>query len=385
WKEFSVIRAPYQCLPTGFMDETQIAQAKATIHRSTYLMEYGACFADDSDGFFRRSLIESCVTNQPINTPVSGPVQFACELQGDHRKKYIYGIDPASETDNFAIVVLECYGDHRRIVYSWTINRQELRQRMKNKGQTLERSFYVYCARKIRDLMKIFPTENIVIDSQGGGHTIAETLRDIKELEENEQPLLPYIKGGDDDVFWWEEADKPTDKEAGSHILHIVNFANAKFIYESNHGLRKDFEDKKILLPFFDSVALATSAAHDKIAHREHDTLEDAMMEIEELKDELSTIIHTQTTSGRDKWDTPEVKLPGGKKGRLRKDRYSALLIGNMVARCMINESLRPVYEARGGFAGQKRINSGSDKLYIGPDHITKKMTGIYGKGVVRG
>jgi hypothetical protein len=384
WTEFSVIRAPYQCLPTGFMDETQIAQAKATIHRSTYLMEYGACFADDSDGFFRRSLIESCVTNQPINTPVSGPVQFACGLQGDSRKKYVYGIDPASEADNFAIVILECYGDHRRIVYSWTINRQEMRQRMKNKGQTQERSFYVFCARKIRDLMKLFPTEHIVIDSQGGGHTIAETLRDVKELEEGEMPLLPYVKDGDDDIFWWEEADKPTDKEAGLHILHVVNFANAKFIYESNHGLRKDLEDKKLLFPFFDSVELANSAANDKIMHREYDTLEDAMMELEELKDELSTIIHTQTTSGRDKWDTPEVKLPGGKKGRLRKDRYSALLIGNMAARVMINESLVPDYAAAGGYAGQKRVESGDGRLYVGPDNLVKKMTGIYGKGVYK-
>ena len=44
----------------------------------------------------------------------------------------------------------------------------------------------------------------------------------------------------------------------------------------------------------------------------------------------------TQTSTGpnaRDRWDTPEVKLPGGKKGRLRKDRYSSLVIANMLAR----------------------------------------------------
>ena len=347
-------------------------------------MEYGACFADDSDGFFRRSLIESCVTNKPIMTPTSGAVQFSCELYGDKQKRYVYGIDPASEADNFAIIVLECHGDHRRIVYSWTINRQELRQRMKNQGKTLERSFYVYCARKIRDLMKIFPTEHIVIDSQGGGHTIAETLRDVKELEDGEMPLLPYVKEKNDDVFWWEDEDKPTDKEAGLHILHIVNFANAKFIYESNHGLRKDMESKQLLFPFFDPVSLATSAAQDQILGRECDTLEDAMLEIEELKDELSTIIHDQTAGGRDRWDTPEVKLPGGKKGRLRKDRYSALLIGNMVARCMLQESLIPAYEAKGGYVGQQRKPGGNGQLYSGPAHLVSKMTGVYGKGVYR-
>ena len=56
-----------------------------------------------------------------------------------------------------------------------------------------------------------------------------------------------------------------------------------------------------------------------------YDTLEDTAMEIEELKDELSTIVMTITTAGRERWNTPEVKLGSGKKGRMRKDRYSAL------------------------------------------------------------
>lgn len=386
WTQFSIIRAPYQCLPDGFMDRAQISQARATIHKSIYLMEYGACFADDSDGFFRRRLIETCVTNKPVMTPKSGPVQFACSIYGDRQKQYVYGIDPASEQDNFAIIVLEIYEDHRRIVYSWTITRQEMRQRVQNQGNVEDRSFYVFCARKIRDLMKVFPTEHIVIDSQGGGHTIAETLRDVKECEENEMPLLPYIKSGDDDVFWWEEDNKPTDKEAGNHILHIVNFANAKFIYEANHGMRKDMESKQLLFPYFDPITLANSVALDSQLGRSYDTLEDAMMELESLKDELSTIVHDQTSGGRDRWDTPEVKLPGGKKGRLRKDRYSALLIGNMVARCMLNPSLKPEYEAKGGFAGQQKRSGSPDngQLYTGPSNIVTKMTGVYGKGVYR-
>ena len=57
------------------------------------------------------------------------------------------------------------------------------------------------------------------------------------------------------------------------------------------------------------------------------------MLEIEELKEELSTISHMTTQTGKDKWDTPETVLVGNKKGRLRKDRYSALLIANMAAR----------------------------------------------------
>ena len=39
WKKYSIIRIPYHKLPHGFMDETQVARAKATIHSSIYQME----------------------------------------------------------------------------------------------------------------------------------------------------------------------------------------------------------------------------------------------------------------------------------------------------------------------------------------------------------
>ena len=62
WKDYSVIRIPFELLPNGFMDAGQVARSKATVHSGIYQMEYGACFTTDSQGFFKRSLIESCVS-----------------------------------------------------------------------------------------------------------------------------------------------------------------------------------------------------------------------------------------------------------------------------------------------------------------------------------
>jgi len=387
WKQFGVFRVPWQKLPYGFMDETQIHQAKATVHNAIYQMEYGACFARDSDGFFKRSLIESCVCNEPIQL-ASGPVQFSAMIRGNPNCEYIYGIDPASEQDNFAIVVLEQHADHRRIVYSWSITRQELRERIKKGGQTSHKSFYTYCARKIRELMRVFPTRHIAIDSQGGGIAIMEALHDPDEIrsDKGERPLWPWIKQGDNDVFWWEKPDKPTDGEPGLHILHMVQFAQADFTRDANHFMRKDFESKITLFPQFDPATISEAISLDKIHKRDYDTLEDAVVEIEELKDELATIIHDQTTGGRDRWDTPEVKLPGNKKGRMRKDRYSALLMANMIGHVMDNELLGVQHEFVGGFVGQKKgVQAGTGKMYVGPDHIVSKMNaGAYGKGVRR-
>ena len=383
WKQYSVMRIPEGLLPDGFMDKSQLAQAKAMLHSSRYEMEYEACFAKDSEGFFKRSLIERCVTNEAVSLPSGDEVQFDAMLSGNPNKKYIYGIDPASETDNFSIVILEQNETHRRIVYTWTCSRQVMRERIKTKKDSTLESFYNYCARKILDLTKLFPTNNIAIDAQGGGIAIMEALHDKNLLKDGEQPLWPYIKYDDKDGFYWESSNKPTDGEAGLHILHMIQFAKSEFTFKANHNLRKDFETNCLLFPKFDTVLLSEAIIQDKLSNRHYDTLEDCVMEIESLKDELATIEHTQTSTGRDKWDTPQTVEAGGKKGRLRKDRYSSLLMANEVAHTLHNQLSGQEHKFVGGYANQDRgVKKG--QLYTGPEHLTKKMSGIYGIGVRR-
>jgi hypothetical protein len=381
WKQYGVIRIPYEVLPEGLMDVTQIAQAKALMHVDLHRMEYSAIFTDDSKGFFKRSVIEGCTTTEPISKK-SGDIQFKASVSGNHKKKHVIAIDPASESDNFSIVILELGEDHRRIVYSWTVSREKLSQRLKKRGKQNDQSYYNYCARKIRDLMKIFPTDHIAIDKQGGGIPIIEALHDTTLLKENEQPIWPYTVQGDHDPFWWEDKDKPTDAEKGLHILHVCQFANSKFIEDANHGMRKDLEMQELLFPYFDSAEVGLSMEQDVLAGREYDTLEDCVLEIEELKNELTTIVHTSTTTGRDKWDTPEIKTKDGRKGRLRKDRYSSLLIGNMIARTIDVQYGIIEYNPVGGYVG-KHIKEVKGPMYSGPDSLVKKI-GDYGCAVVR-
>ena len=156
----------------------------------------------------------------------------------------------------------------------------------------------------------------------------------------------------------------------------MIQFASADWTSEANHGLRKDFEDKVTLFPHFDGVELANAAGKDAIKGRLYDTLEDCMLDIEELKDELASIIISETPSKREKWDTPEIKLPGNKKGRQRKDRYSSLLMANMVARQLVRETVFEIATTEGGFAGLSSIEGG--KLYVGPANIVEKLQGLY-------
>jgi len=401
WKKYGIVRVPYHKLPKGFMDETHVARAKATVHSSIYQMEYGACFCTDSQGFFRRSLIEACVMkpdyieNNP-NLPAWCEV-FRATLRGNPNLQYVIGIDPSigkaagtGDTDNFAIVVLELHPTHKRIVYCWTATQAKHKEKVK-KGIVKERDFYSYCARKIRDLARIFPTQHIGMDAQGGGTSIMEALQDPTRYNvETENAILPYI-AGKDDPFWWEIEDKPTDRDVGDHIVHVVQFAKADWTYQANHGLRKDIEDKTLLFPFFDPLVIEEAIRSDQLRirsdnnYRLHDTLEDCVMNIEELKDELTTIEHTQTTNGRDRWDTPEVVEGGGRKSHLRKDRYSALLIANMVARIVLANQFKPEYSPAGGYVGQpSNVHGMNTPMYIGPSNLVNKMRGTYGMGIRR-
>lgn len=374
WTQYSIIRMPYELLPKGFMDADQVARSKATVHTGIYQMEYGACFTRDSQGFFKRSLIESCVCGNiedPIKDSKGNIIHFEAALIGDPNKRYIFGVDPASEVDNFSIVVLEVNPDHRRIVYCWTTTRSEHKELIK-KGYSTETDFYSYCARKIRDLMVLFPCIHISIDAQGGGVAVTESLHDADKMKPGEMPLWPTIE---------DAKPKDTDGERGLHIVEMCQFARYEWLAEANHGLRKDLEDKALIFPFFDSISLGLSTTEDMIKSRMFDTLEDCVLDIEELKDELSMIQMTQTSSGRDRWDTPEVVVGTGKKSKMRKDRYSALLMANMAARILQRTPEQEAYNFYGGFAtmrGNEKDKENNERLYSGPSWFAENMKDVY-------
>ena len=354
WRAYSVIRIPYELMPPGFMDDATIARAKQTTHLAIFNNEYRAVFSADSNGFFKRSLVESCVVgkadnpNPPIHASC-GLVNFTAALRGEPNRQYVFSTDPASESDRFAVTILEVWPEHRRVKYVWSTKKSEHRKKLKKK-LVEEHNFYRYCARKLRDLMAVFPCLRLMCDAGGGGVALREALCDPDKLKPGELPIYEVI-----------DEDKPKDSDdlAGLHILEMVNFRNSAWVSEANHGLKKDLEDKVVLFPSMDAASIGNDlalrqlaglpVAEDEQDANLYDTLEDCVLEIEELKTELTTIVLTKTATGVEHWDTPDAKLPGAKKGRQRKDRYSAFLMANMGARIIART---PADTAYGGILG---------------------------------
>lgn len=348
-------------------EDNSYSLLNATVHN---------CFANDSEGFFKRSLIESCVAGNPEN---NFGWTFNASLKGQKGVWHIIAVDPASEKDNFAIVVIAIHEDHRRVVHCWTTRKKDFQKRQAA-GLTTDQDFYGFCARKIRELMSRFPCVRLVMDGQGGGVAVEEALHDSDKLKDGEVPIWQVI---DPDP----KQHKDSDGKKGLHILEIVQFARAEWTAQANHGMKKDMEDKVLLFPYMDAPLLGLSVEDDKQANRIYDTLEDATMEIEQLKDELATIVVLPTPSGRERWDTPTVKGVGSQIGRLRKDRYSALVMANMAARQLAHAPVPLTSQAAGGWAGDiaRQHHVRDEQMYIlGEGWSEVPDNNVFGQAITR-
>lgn len=376
WKDFAIARIPFDVIPDGYLDQKVIARAKATMHSDFFLAEFNCIPISDSVGFFKRSLIESCtVRNDNIHKegwPIWCPNVFDSRIRGNPKSIHVMGVDPAYNADNFAIVILEVMAEHSRVVYTWSTSKRSFAK----SGEVNEKNYFNFCARKIRNLMKFFNISGIAIDTQGGGYSILECLHDPDKMQEGEVLLWPVIDP---------DKEQDTDDYAGSHIITLCQFSSAEWTSNSNHGMKKDMEDKVLLFPQFNGILLGIASEKEKeeleqqIAVR--DSLEDCMLEIEELKDELCLITRTMTPAGRERFDTPEVQTTNNKKGRLRKDRYSAILMANSIAR-EARRSPSPVnFTVVGAAKGSTKKADG--KMYDGPswyDTISKNCF----RGIIR-
>lgn len=374
-EDYTVIRIPVEKIQSGHMDMAQVSRIKASVNKDTYLREFSACFSDDSDGFFKRSLINSCTISEENKITKGGEeIRFNPAIYGRKDKKHIFGIDPAYQGDNFAIVILEINDTHRRIVHCWTTQASDHKQRLKD-GIITENNYYQYCVRKVRDLMKRFPCAYIAMDKGGGGDAVKEAFADTLRLSPGEEAILPIIEPTED--------PKDTDFLPGEHILHIIKFTS-DWITQANHALKKDMETRDIIFPFHDSVSYIEAEFYSPVFVQAenatsflYDTLEDCMSEIEDLKNELSIITISETATGKEHFDTPDKKTSGMQKGRMRKDRYSALLMANWVARNSNNLIVRPLNTLEN--AMEAYFGSSKNKVgFLGNGPIAQKLNELY-------
>jgi len=247
--QYRVWQIPYWDLPEGFLDKNNIMEAKRIMSDAEFRMEYEAAMIDDSEGFFKASVLEAC-------TEDSG---HTLEVRGEPGAEYVIGVDPSQGGDASCGVIIIKYGNPNRIV-----NVLELKRKT-----TQELTMMVQAICDSFNVIRIF------VDKGGGGKAIMDL------LEDGYNDYEPIIDRTDDDKRHLK----------GRHILEMVNF-NPTWIADANFTTLSMLEDKKLLFPEPPTGTL--------------EQLFDAYENVKTLKKQMLNIIVTQTASGALHFDTPK-------------------------------------------------------------------------------
>lgn len=328
-EDYAILRIPYDVIPEGMMDATILSQGRATMDPAVFDMEYGCIFRADSDGFYLASIIKNCTC--PLKNVDGSEILFSARLVGDSTKKYVMGIDPASENDNFTINIIEINPFYRAVVYQFAINRKGYEE-LKRVGYIQDHinDYNTFCVTHIRDLCRRFNVELICMDAGGGGISMRELLKDsTKLLDDSDQLILDM-----DDEYARSLKGRP--------ILKMIEFSSSDWRVEAHHGLKKDLVAKNLLFPYYDASLIEQYNQENTRAGKGFDRLDDCFVEIEQCKQETTLIRHSQTPTGREAWDVPRVIGIDAEEIRqtLKKDRFTSLLLSNWAAR-LYEEELR--------------------------------------------
>ncbi len=366
YTDYAIFQLPYMGIPKGFLDDAIIANAKLTLEPARFGMEYLAKFAKDSDGVFKRSLLEEA-------TPIleRDGYEVNIELFGERGAQYVLGIDPARWNDNFAMVVLKLTSRGFEVVYCWSMNNKD----------------WPTAAAKVRDVLNRFNIVRIEMDQGGGGSAIMDLLQNRKFLEPGDEPI-------------WQIDNDDTKNNAGKHILDMFQWSN-QWIVEAVYAMHSELRHRSILLPHRANEELAINQFaihHNKkltaITKSEKEwiieelygvTNEDVDSKqygerqtygvwdnIQEMLTETCSIVKKVSDNGAEQFILSPLSAQE-KQGKLtdkrRRDRYSALLLAAFGARMVrghgFNKKLLP-----GGTDYMIRRGGTKNTIHRGPGGV---------------
>lgn len=319
YTDYAIFQLPYTALPEGYLETSVVANAKLTYDPTKFGMEYLCKFAKDSDGFYKRSLIDEA-------TPRSKELEVKIELFGEFGAQYVMGIDPARHNDYLAVSIIKLTKRGAELVYVWSIQ-----------GKAFD-----IVIEKIRELLRRFNIIYIAMDKGGGGSHLTDMLH-----------KADYLKDGD--VPIWDMNDDETRFMEGHRILDVFQWSN-EWIREANYSMKGEIRNQLLLFP---------SRADENIcytqymnwAHKKSLTEADKQIILEELYGEFSddgaktslgvwdniqetinemcAIIVKVSEGGTEQFQLPSLSeqhrttLTDAR----HRDRYSALLLASYAAR----------------------------------------------------
>lgn len=273
---YAVHQCAYWDLPEGFLNKSNIEEAKETMPTALFEMEYAGMMISQSGGFFSGSVLESCVANQIDNYYTVKPV-------GRKDARYVMAVDPARSVDSFAILIFELCGGVSKIVYAATYHN----------NSSIETTKEIF---KLRDNFNLV---RIILDSQGGG---LQTKDLLEAGMDNNKPILDIL-------------DKDNVGKSGDMLLHLFNPSTSTNT-DANFTALSMLEKKTVLFP-----------GPPQYGSEEED---DIYEYINILKKQILSIIVTTNPNGTLSFNTPSQ--------RAKKDLYSCFIMGCWIIKQITKE-----------------------------------------------
>lgn len=282
-KNYAVHHVSYRDMPKGFLDENNIRDARLTMPRIQFRMEYEAIWEADSAGVFKASLVEEC----------KKLASFTIKIKEEPGKQYIIGVDPARSSDGYALVVLEMgiagqtpVNPHK-IVAAWEFYQLPFPQMA---------DFIIETCRIYKNVIAV----HMDAGAAGGGLAVKDLL-----AEEKRYGSSRILDAG----------DETTEGLNGRRILYMFYPApqsNAEAVY----GTLNLMEQKMMAFPEVPLQGDEGVQGSLEVKEQVHEV-------VEKMLSQLMLIEVTESKSGVPHFDVPE----GGGHGAQKKDLYSAFVL----------------------------------------------------------
>lgn len=338
--DYSVLRLSWECAPKH-LDHSEIEEQKTRMSRAQFDREYNAIFTKETGGFYSMLHIEAAT--------VPFEEEPKMKLVGDPDKEYLIAIDPnhqsGSETaDNFSIAVIELNNDGSErgfLVHAYAMAMSDFSKR----------TLY------LRYLLDHFNVRLIIADNSGGPRYIEE----FNGLQSDYKVKLSQALVDFDTEEGFRATRNNYNPTSGAMVFYQV-FNIRNWIRDANEALTGDIQAKRMMfaariscddiertryslmnLPEIDQLEFKDMDDSIKGEMKKMEFLDHVDDRIENTRRELALIEHKIDAGGNHKFDLPRELKNTTAKNKIRRDSYTALLLGNWGRRMYFRLNNAPV------------------------------------------
>lgn len=346
-KEFEatyfVSQIAWDAIPEDRIDKSVIELAQSNqSNMATFKREYGAQFLDGSDSYFSMDKMIKCTVPDGESPTL--------KLCGDKDKKYILSIDPnfsnSATADNFAMCVIELDDEKDKkgtIVHSYAESGRDLKDHIK---------YFHY-------LWTNFNIDMIIIDYAGYQFIDSANEHELFKASKVEFKIFDFVSEKDGGEYDEELKKARNGYNRQIHRIVFTQYFTSDFIRKGNEWLQGCIDYKRLwfggsikgnidafnraISTHIDVTQLIDSNVLDK-----HETplgyfIDNQEVLLKQTQYEAASIEVKTTARGVQSFDLPQMMKRDNNEDRMRRDSYTAMMLGCWCVKCYYDIVNTPV------------------------------------------